>query len=66
MISSNIFMLISAIFTWTWCTPVQKIWLMDLVPGTCWDHAVVVRFNTFSGGKTYSFHSILARFPLII
>ncbi|KAI4604391.1 hypothetical protein KJ359_000529 [Pestalotiopsis sp. 9143b] len=49
MISSNVFMLISAVFTWTWCTPVSKIWLMDMVPGTCWDHRVVVQYNTFSG-----------------
>lgn len=51
MISSNVFMLISAVFTWTWCTPVSKIWLMDMVEGTCWDHRVVVQYNTFSGGE---------------
>ncbi|KAF3015872.1 hypothetical protein E8E14_008475 [Neopestalotiopsis sp. 37M] len=66
MISSNIFMLISAIFTWTWCTPVQKIWLMDLVPGTCWDHAVVVRFNTFSGTWSGVMDIILALLPWTI
>lgn len=51
MISSNVFMILSAIFTWTWCTPVQKIWNIDLA-GSCWDHTVVVRYNTFSGGAS--------------
>ncbi|KAK6080593.1 hypothetical protein SCUP234_05139 [Seiridium cupressi] len=65
IISSNLFMLVSAIFTWTWCTPVQKIWIPDL-PGTCWNHQVVVQYNTFSGAWSGIMDVFLALLPWTI
>ena len=49
IVSMNVFMLLSALFTWIQCTPVTRIWDKSVL-GTCWDKNVVPTYNTFSGG----------------
>jgi hypothetical protein len=56
IITMNAALGITALFFWIPCTPVQKSWTPTM-QGTCWDPAVVLYYNIFSGGKLSSFSS---------
>ena len=50
IVTVNLFLGLSAIFTYAQCTPVRRLW-DKRVPGQCWDSHVVIYYNTFSSGE---------------
>ncbi|KAH8664371.1 hypothetical protein BX600DRAFT_498161 [Xylariales sp. PMI_506] len=58
----NVFMILSAIFTWASCTPVARTWNTS-VPGTCWDTASLIKYNIFSAAYSGCMDVIFALIP---
>jgi hypothetical protein len=54
IITMNIALGLSALFFWIPCTPVQKAWTPSMQGGSCWDPAIVLHYNIFSGGTLVS------------
>jgi hypothetical protein len=48
--SVNLFLGLSALFTYVQCSPIKKLWDFS-VPGECWPQQVIITFNSFSSGK---------------
>lgn len=53
IITVNLLMWTTAIFIFTSCTPLGRVW-DPTVPGTCWNSRRLLDYNVFSGGE-YSF-----------
>jgi hypothetical protein len=49
--SVNIFLGLSCIFTYAQCSPVRKLWDSSIA-GSCWNHEVIIKYNTFSSCKS--------------
>ncbi|KAK1758857.1 hypothetical protein QBC47DRAFT_336342 [Echria macrotheca] len=62
IITINIFMWMTAIFIFTSCSPIDKIWDSS-VPGTCVNRHMLLGFNVFSGAWSASMDFFLALFP---
>ena len=54
LVTVNVTMWLSAIFIFTSCTPLEKMW-DNTVPGTCWDSQTLLNYHTFSGGTLESY-----------
>jgi hypothetical protein len=48
IVTMNLFMGLSALFTWISCNPIQKTWNRNM-PGTCWNPASKIDYDIFSG-----------------
>ena len=55
LVTTNIFLGLSAVFNWAQCKPIEKVWRFS-VPGTCWPISTLVNYHIFSGGTTLSIH----------
>ncbi len=62
IVSMNVAMGLSALFTWIQCSPVAKNWEVTL-PGFCWDHRVNVAYGIFSGAYSAFMDWVLALLP---
>jgi hypothetical protein len=60
IITINLFLGLSGIFTYVQCTPVRRLWDSS-VPGHCWNSKVIVTYNSFSSCK--HLHFILSSLP---
>ena len=49
LVTTNVFLGLSAIFNWVQCTPIEKVWRVS-VPGTCWPMTSLVNYHIFSAG----------------
>ncbi|OIW27623.1 hypothetical protein CONLIGDRAFT_441448 [Coniochaeta ligniaria NRRL 30616] len=47
IITVNLFLGLSALFTYVQCTPIKKLW-DSTVPGHCWNSHVIITYNSFS------------------
>ena len=50
IVSVNVFLGLSCIFQYVQCTPVRKLWHSNIA-GSCWNHEVIIKYNTFSSSK---------------
>ncbi|KAK3938971.1 hypothetical protein QBC46DRAFT_355427 [Diplogelasinospora grovesii] len=62
IISMNIAMGLSALFTWIECTPIPKTWDRT-IPGTCWDTKVSNGYGIFAGCLSGVCDIVLALLP---
>ena len=49
LISTSIFLGLSAVFNFAQCIPLQKLWHPE-IDGTCWRTKTLVNYHIFSGG----------------
>lgn len=49
IVSVNLVLGVSALFTWIRCWPLQKMWISSL-EGTCWSRWVTLYYNMFTAG----------------
>jgi hypothetical protein len=54
IVTMNIAIGLSILFTWVQCSPIQKSW-NPFLEGTCWAPTVLVHYNIFSAGMLPSF-----------
>lgn len=50
IISVNVTLGLSLVFTWVQCKPFEKSW-QPLLPGECWPKIYVITYSTFTAGK---------------
>lgn len=60
--SVNIFLGLSAVFTYAQCKPVSRLW-DSTVPGECWSPNVIVTYNSFSSAWSGAMDILLAALP---
>jgi hypothetical protein len=48
IVTLNVVMWLCGLFEFIQCSPVEKLWDLD-VPGTCWDSHIAVNYAIFSG-----------------
>jgi len=51
LVTTNVFLGLSALFNWVQCTPVEKTWKVSAA-GTCWSMSALVKYHIFSGGSS--------------
>ncbi|KAH8894648.1 hypothetical protein GQ53DRAFT_716373 [Thozetella sp. PMI_491] len=62
IVTVNLFLGLSAVFTYVQCTPVQRLWDFS-VPGKCWSPNVIVTYNSFSSAYSGAMDILLAVLP---
>ncbi|KAK3377228.1 hypothetical protein B0T24DRAFT_511729, partial [Lasiosphaeria ovina] len=65
IITVNLLMWTTAIFIFTSCTPLGRVW-DPTVPGTCWNSRRLLDYNVFSGAWSASMDFVLALFPWLL
>ncbi|KAK4443381.1 hypothetical protein QBC34DRAFT_477870 [Podospora aff. communis PSN243] len=63
IVTMNIALAITALLFWIPCTPVRKSWTPTMKGGSCWDPAIVLNYNIFSGAYSAAVDFILALLP---
>ena len=51
IVSVNLVLGVSVLFTWIRCWPLQKMWISAL-EGTCWNRWITLHYNMFTAGTT--------------
>lgn len=49
IVSVNIFLGLSVLFTWIRCWPLQKMWISS-IEGSCWSRWITLHYNMFTAG----------------
>jgi len=62
IITVNLFLGLSALFTYVQCSPIKKVW-DSTVDGKCWNPHVIVTFNSFSSAWSGVMDILLALLP---
>ncbi|KAB5585551.1 hypothetical protein GE09DRAFT_29757 [Coniochaeta sp. 2T2.1] len=65
IITVNLFLGLSALFTYVQCTPVKRLWDSS-VPGHCWNSHVIITYNSFSSSWSGVMDICLAILPWTI
>ncbi|AEO70849.1 5889bcb4-e80d-4a4a-a150-786807b6c81e [Thermothielavioides terrestris] len=63
LISMNIAMGLTALFTWVNCTPVRKTWDLSVQDGSCWPGEVLLHYNMFSAAYSAFLDIVFAGLP---
>lgn len=62
IVSVNVVMTLVVILQYAQCRPIEKRW-NPLLPGTCYDHHIIIYYSMFAGGKlAHALMSITDRF----
>ncbi|OBR13188.1 Integral membrane protein [Colletotrichum higginsianum IMI 349063] len=63
IVSINVALGLSVLFTWIQCWPVEKTWRTASTPGTCWPKSVVMGYNVFTAAYSGAMDIVLAVLP---
>ncbi|TQN63630.1 hypothetical protein CSHISOI_11786, partial [Colletotrichum shisoi] len=63
IVSINVALGLSVLFTWIQCWPVEKTWRTASTPGTCWPKSVVMGYNVFTAAYSGAMDILLAVLP---
>ncbi|EMR69931.1 putative integral membrane protein [Eutypa lata UCREL1] len=62
IISVNVILGLSALFTWIRCWPLQKMWISSL-EGSCWSRWITLHYNMFTAAYSGAMDIVLALLP---
>ncbi|KZL75954.1 integral membrane protein [Colletotrichum tofieldiae] len=63
IVSINIALGLSVLFTWIQCWPVEKTWRTASTPGTCWPKSITMNYNVFTASYSGAMDIVLAMLP---